>query len=62
MAVINGAKTVDEVAKTVKAGFGKVLRVRPRSPSRRRTHTAPRGVIVMVLATQILTSFGSSPG
>ena len=37
MAVINGAKTVDEVAKTVKAGFGKVLRVRPHSPSRRRT-------------------------
>ena len=33
MAVINGAKTVDEVAMTVKAGFGKVLRVRPRSPS-----------------------------
>ena len=28
MAVINGAETVDEVSKTVKAGFGKVLRVR----------------------------------
>ena len=28
LAVINGAKTVDEVSKTVKAGFGKVLRVR----------------------------------
>lgn len=28
MAVINGAKSVDEVAKTVKAGFSKVLRVR----------------------------------
>ena len=28
MAVINGAKSVDEVAKTVKAGFGKVIRVR----------------------------------
>ncbi|KAI0686193.1 hypothetical protein C8Q76DRAFT_762002, partial [Earliella scabrosa] len=27
MAVINGAKTVDEVSKTVKAGFGKVLRL-----------------------------------
>ena len=34
MAVINGAKTLDEVKKTVKAGFGKVLRVRvPRSHS-----------------------------
>ena len=28
MAVINGAKSVDEVAKTLRAGFGKVLRVR----------------------------------
>lgn len=28
MAVINGAKGVDEVSKTVKAGFGRVLRVR----------------------------------
>ncbi|KAI0756601.1 hypothetical protein C8Q80DRAFT_1129511 [Daedaleopsis nitida] len=27
MAVINGAKSVDEVSKTVKAGFGKVLRI-----------------------------------
>ncbi|OSD03566.1 hypothetical protein PYCCODRAFT_1434468 [Trametes coccinea BRFM310] len=27
MAVINGAKSVDEVVKTVKAGFGKVLRI-----------------------------------
>ncbi|KAI0639807.1 hypothetical protein C8Q77DRAFT_87269 [Trametes polyzona] len=27
MAVINGAKSVDEVSKTVKAGFGKVIRV-----------------------------------
>ncbi|KAI0721228.1 hypothetical protein C8T65DRAFT_631060 [Cerioporus squamosus] len=27
MAVINGAKTFDEVKKTVKAGFGKVLRI-----------------------------------
>ncbi|TFK91663.1 hypothetical protein K466DRAFT_582573 [Polyporus arcularius HHB13444] len=27
MAVINGAKTVDDVKKTVKAGFGKVIRI-----------------------------------
>ncbi|CDO73210.1 hypothetical protein BN946_scf185007.g265 [Trametes cinnabarina] len=27
MAVINGAKSVEEVVKTVKAGFGKVLRI-----------------------------------
>ncbi|KAI8981264.1 hypothetical protein BD414DRAFT_523585 [Trametes punicea] len=27
MAVINGAKSVDDVAKTVKAGFGKVIRI-----------------------------------
>lgn len=40
MAVINGAKSVDEVSKTVKAGFGKVIRVRmsaePPGPSRAR--------------------------
>ena len=28
MAVINGAKSIDEVANTLRGGFGRVLRVR----------------------------------
>ena len=32
MAIINGAKSVDEVAKTLHAGFGRVLRVRNTTP------------------------------
>lgn len=33
MAIINGAKTKDDVMRTVKGGFMNVMRVRPENPS-----------------------------